>query len=242
MAMPTGSHPTMMRLRASTLLVSWNDVTPVRGGRRPGRQVCTRRPGRRAAAAGHKPGGHPAPQSTTPFRTCQARGVGHEAALKHHVGVLHAAQRDLVLDLGRAEPGGALFDDEAVDLARLAAARPHDANVGPRAVADPALLAVKDPAARDLGRAGRQAARIAAVGRLRQRPAADLRRSQRRVGGGFERGGCAEPCNTCRLGRLARLTTARRAAQCPPIHAPARSAPWRPGAPSSGPRSPAARL
>jgi hypothetical protein len=49
-------------------------------------------------------------------RTWQASGVGHEAALKGHVGILHASQRDLVLDLGVVHAGGALAHDEAVDL------------------------------------------------------------------------------------------------------------------------------
>ncbi len=37
MLMPTGSHATMMRDSASTLLVSWNEVTPGVGSRVRGR-------------------------------------------------------------------------------------------------------------------------------------------------------------------------------------------------------------
>ena len=44
----------------------------------------------------------------------------------------------------RLEPGRALLDEEAVDLAVLGA-RPHDRDVGDRAVRDPHLRAVEDP-------------------------------------------------------------------------------------------------
>lgn len=142
MLMPTGSHATMMRLSASTLLVSWNELTPARGSARLrwGGVGCVdqrwrvwrrarstvscanaadpiRRPrqGRPGAASGPaSPGVQP--RRAPVRRTRQPRAVGHEAALEHHVCVLHAAQRDLVLNLGRAEAGRALLDDEAVDL------------------------------------------------------------------------------------------------------------------------------
>src|SRR5262249_21955022 len=85
-------------------------------------------------------------------------------------------QRDLVLHLLDAEPGRRLvLDDEALDLVVLDVARPDDRDIAPRRVADPALLAVEDPAVAVALRRGRQTATgPRAHQRLGQREAADL--------------------------------------------------------------------
>ena len=56
----------------------------------------------------------------------QTSRVGHIYVAHMDVCVLDAAQRDLVLDLGRPKAGRALAHDEGVDLLRAQVARPHD--------------------------------------------------------------------------------------------------------------------
>ena len=64
--------------------------------------------------------------------------------LEHELGGDGRAERDLLVDLGRGEPGHPLLDQEAADLAVLGA-RPDDRDVRDRAVRDPHLGAVQDP-------------------------------------------------------------------------------------------------
>ena len=62
------------------------------------------------------------------------------------MAVLHDLERDFVLNLINAETGrGLVLDDETFDLVVGDVARPDDRDVAPRRVADPALLAVKNP-------------------------------------------------------------------------------------------------
>ena len=69
------------------------------------------------------------------------------------LGVLHDAQRDLVLLLVEGHAVGVLLDDEALDLVVVLVAGPDHDQVGEGGVADPLLLAVEHPARRR--RAGR---------------------------------------------------------------------------------------
>src|SRR5262249_34484166 len=90
------------------------------------------------------------------FASLQTIRIGHAAVGHRDLTVLHDLQRDLVLHLLDAEPGGRLvLDDEALDLVVGHVARPDDRNVAPRSVADPALLAVEDPAVTLAFRRGR---------------------------------------------------------------------------------------
>src|SRR6266403_1323483 len=70
----------------------------------------------------------------------------HAAIFQGDVAVLHDLERDLVFDLFNAKPRcGLVFNDETFDLIVVDVARPDDRDVAPRRVADPALLAVKNP-------------------------------------------------------------------------------------------------
>src|SRR2546429_1334420 len=71
---------------------------------------------------------------------------GHAAIFQGDVAVLHDLERDFVLNLVNAEAGrGLVLDNESLDLVVGDVARPDDRDVAPRRVADPALLAVKNP-------------------------------------------------------------------------------------------------
>jgi hypothetical protein len=48
--------------------------------------------------------------------TRKPRRIRHKAVVEEDIGILHAAQRNLVLDLGRPEPPAALLDDKCIDL------------------------------------------------------------------------------------------------------------------------------
>src|SRR6266478_2172405 len=70
----------------------------------------------------------------------------HAAIFQGDVAVLHDLERDLVLDLFHAKPRcGLVFNDETFDLIVVDVARPDDRDIAPRRIADPALLAVKNP-------------------------------------------------------------------------------------------------
>src|SRR5881396_659453 len=70
----------------------------------------------------------------------------HAAIFQGDVAVLHDLERDFVLNLVNAEAGCRLvLDDETFNLVVGDIARPDDRDVAPRRVADPALLAVKNP-------------------------------------------------------------------------------------------------
>src|SRR5882724_5823854 len=70
----------------------------------------------------------------------------HADIFQSDVTVLHDLERDFVLNLVNAEAGCRLvLDDETFDLVVGDIARPDDRDVAPRRVADPALLAVKNP-------------------------------------------------------------------------------------------------
>src|SRR5438067_8443567 len=71
---------------------------------------------------------------------------GHAAIFQGDVAVLHDLERDLVLDLFNTEPRrGLVLDDETFDLIVGEVARPDDRDIAPRRIADPTLLAVKNP-------------------------------------------------------------------------------------------------
>src|SRR5207248_9148893 len=71
---------------------------------------------------------------------------GHAAIFQGDMAVLHDLERDFVLNLVDAEAGCRLvLDDETFNLVVVDIARPDDRDVAPRRVADPALLAVKNP-------------------------------------------------------------------------------------------------
>src|SRR5438874_4602939 len=71
---------------------------------------------------------------------------GHAAIFQGDVAVLYDLERDFVLNLVHAEAGrGLVLDNESLDLVVGDVARPDDRDVAPRRVADPALLAVKNP-------------------------------------------------------------------------------------------------
>ena len=76
----------------------------------------------------------------------QAVTVRHKTVIQEYVGVLHAAQGDLVLDLGGAQPLHALAQDEGVDFPRGRVAGPVDYDVGEGSVAYPPLPPIQDPA------------------------------------------------------------------------------------------------
>src|SRR6266513_2493820 len=102
------------------------------------------------------PGGHPADcvagylqnfrgvaERVTTLKTVF---FGHAAIFQGDVAVLHDLERDFVLNLVNAEAGCRLvLDDETFDLVVGDVTRPDDRDVAPRRVADPALLAVKNP-------------------------------------------------------------------------------------------------
>jgi hypothetical protein len=73
-------------------------------------------------------------------------GLGNPNVVENDVGVLHGAQRDLVLDPAAAHPGQGRVHDEAADRAVGLVPRPHQHVVAERAVADPPLGAVQHPA------------------------------------------------------------------------------------------------
>src|SRR5205809_3113109 len=100
----------------------------------------------------------------------------HAAIFQGDVAVLHDLERDFVLNLVNAEAGCRLvLDDETFNLIVGDIARPDDREVAPRRVADPALLAVKNPSiAVALGRGQKTARRAGTDKQLRQTDAADL--------------------------------------------------------------------
>src|SRR5207253_10789683 len=70
----------------------------------------------------------------------------HPDIFQSDVAVLHDLERDLVLDLLHGKTRRSLvLDNESFDLIVGDVARPDDRDVAPRRVADPALLAIKDP-------------------------------------------------------------------------------------------------
>src|SRR5438270_10784674 len=78
--------------------------------------------------------------------TLEAVFFGHAAIFQGDMAVLHDLQRDFVLNLVDAEAGCRLvLDYETFNLVVVDIARPDDGDVAPRRVADPALLAVKNP-------------------------------------------------------------------------------------------------
>src|SRR6266404_9462014 len=71
---------------------------------------------------------------------------GNAAIFQGDVAVLHDLERDLVLDLFNVKPRcGLVFNDETFDLIVGDVARPDDRDIAPRRIADPTLLAVKNP-------------------------------------------------------------------------------------------------
>src|SRR6476646_6138819 len=78
--------------------------------------------------------------------TLKAVCFRHAYVLQRDVTVLHHLKRDFVFNLVDAEARrGFVFDDETFDLVIVDVARPDDRDVAPSRVADPALLAVKNP-------------------------------------------------------------------------------------------------
>src|SRR5438874_8034189 len=100
----------------------------------------------------------------------------HAAIFQGDMAVLHDLERDFVLNLVDAEAGCRLvLDDETFNLLVSNVARPDDRDVAPRRVADPALLAVKNPSiAVALGGGQKSTRRAGTDKRLRQTQAADL--------------------------------------------------------------------
>ncbi|EGJ74113.1 putative pimeloyl-CoA dehydrogenase, small subunit [Streptomyces sp. Tu6071] len=92
------------------------------------------------------------------LRVLEPVGLGDADPVEREVGVLHAAQRDLVRDDVGAQARRAVLHDEALDLVVGHVPRPHDEEIGEGAVADPLLLAVEHPrvalAARGRGEPG----------------------------------------------------------------------------------------
>src|SRR5262249_15308392 len=72
-----------------------------------------------------------------PLASLETIRVRHAAILQRDLAVLDDLQRHLVLHL---------LDDEAGDLVVVDVARPDDRDVAPRRIADPALLAIENPA------------------------------------------------------------------------------------------------
>src|SRR6266853_2381263 len=101
---------------------------------------------------------------------------GHADIFQSDVTVLHHLERDFVLDLVHAEAGcGLVFDNESLDLVVGDVARPDDRDIAPRRVADPALLAVKNPRIAVALRGGQKSARRARANkRFGQTEATDL--------------------------------------------------------------------
>jgi hypothetical protein len=106
-------------------------------------------------------------------RPGQARGVGDADAVEADVGLPDRARAALAGHRGRLEAGGRRLDEEALDLAVLVRARPHDDDVGDRAVADPALCAVEDPAVAVAPRGGLERDGVRSVVGLGERERAD---------------------------------------------------------------------
>ena len=110
-----------------------------------------------------------------PLQRLRARqhAVGrHAHVVEHELRRDRGAERHLLVDLRRGEPGRALLDDEAADLAVLGA-RPDDRDVGDRAVRDPHLGAVEDPVGPVAPCVRPHRARVGAGIRLGQAEAAD---------------------------------------------------------------------
>ncbi len=111
-------------------------------------------------------------------RTPKAVGVRqhvffrYEYALHDDLAGDRGAQRELALDLRRAQALHALVEDEALD-APLIVFRPDDKHVGDRRIGNPHLGTRQLVAAVDGFRAGLHAARVGAVIRLGQPEAAD---------------------------------------------------------------------
>src|SRR5439155_436192 len=77
----------------------------------------------------------------------QTVGFRHTHVLEGNLAVLDHFERNLVLYLFDAKAGRSLvLDDEALDLVVGDVARPDDGNITPWRVANPALLAVENPA------------------------------------------------------------------------------------------------
>ena len=129
-ARPTGCQATMIRETASTLFVSCaHECHCCRTGTRPAACSAGMCPRSFVHVRGH--GIAAASQrwalgaGLEAVDTRQARRVGHEDVLEADVSVLHAAQRDLVLDLAGLESRRALAHDEGIDLLCAQVARPH---------------------------------------------------------------------------------------------------------------------
>jgi hypothetical protein len=109
----------------------------------------------RNAGAGH---------SQDPRRVLERAGIGEAVLLANATvlepdpGVLHGSERDLAFHLLGFESWRALLDKKALYLATLDVAGPDDDHIGEGGVADPRLLAIKDPAIAVSARTRRQAA------------------------------------------------------------------------------------
>src|SRR5439155_568025 len=127
----------------------------VRGERpaeeRPGRGVVEQLPEARLRGSDHAPGDAVARLREAGEGTLQSHHARQHAFLRHHDvveverGGDRGTQRELVLDLGCRETRSALLDEEAADA--LGCHRPHEREVGDRAVGDPHLRAVHHPVA-----------------------------------------------------------------------------------------------
>ncbi len=103
----------------------------------------------------------------------QARRVRHAHAVEPDLGLPDRAGRRLAGDRDRLEARHVLLDEEALDLAVVLRARPHDHDVGDRSVADPALGAVEHPVVAVAARARLQCDGVRSVGGLSERERPD---------------------------------------------------------------------
>src|SRR6185503_484030 len=104
-------------------------------------RVAERAPGARRAR-----GDEHAARVLELVRPRKARGLRDAHAVEADVGLPDRARGALAGDRRRVVARRVGLDEEALDLAVLVGARPDDDDVGDRAVADPALGAVEDPA------------------------------------------------------------------------------------------------
>src|SRR5262245_29532204 len=82
----------------------------------------------------------------SPLASLETIIVRDPAVLHRNLAVLDDLQRDLVVHLLDAEAGSVLvLDNESLHRVVGDVARPHDRDVAPRRVANPALLTVEDP-------------------------------------------------------------------------------------------------
>ena len=102
-------------------------------------------------------------------------------AFEANLGLPDRPRRALALHRDGLEAGRVLLHEETLDLAVLVGARPHDDDIGDRAVADPPLRAVEHPCVAVAARAGLQRDGVRPVLGLGQRERPD--RFQPRHGG-----------------------------------------------------------